>query len=85
MDFLNDVAANYTSSVSLDDFFRLNIVALEQAVRDPRTHVAGVCAIVDLAGFGLQHAPFVAPHYTRRTIDVVQVKRLVDNATWLKP
>lgn len=58
---------------TVDDFFRLNVVALEQLVRDPRTQVTGITVVVDLGGFGMQHAPFLSPYYVKNTTEVVQV------------
>lgn len=49
-------------------------MALELAVREPETQIAGLTAIVDMNGFGLQqHAKFLSPYYAKRTVDVVQV------------
>ncbi|XP_034231455.1 alpha-tocopherol transfer protein-like [Thrips palmi] len=64
---------NYNGSLhTVDDFFRLNVVALEQMVRDPETQVSGIVVIVDLGGFGLQHAAFLAPYYVKNTTEVIQ-------------
>lgn len=72
----------YDGSVhTVDDFFRLNVAALEQMVRDPETQVSGVTVIVDLNGFGLQHASFLTPYYVKNTTEVVQVRGLCCHST----
>ncbi|XP_039279354.1 alpha-tocopherol transfer protein isoform X2 [Nilaparvata lugens] len=61
------------SQVTVEDVFCTNVMALEMAVREPETQVAGITAIVDMNGFGLhQHAKFLSPYYAKRTVDVVQ-------------
>ncbi|KAK3922438.1 Alpha-tocopherol transfer protein-like, partial [Frankliniella fusca] len=64
---------NYDGSLhTVDDFFRLNVIALEQMVRDPETQVSGINVIVDLGGFGIQHTSFLAPYYVKNTTEVIQ-------------
>ncbi|KAE8752364.1 hypothetical protein FOCC_FOCC000836, partial [Frankliniella occidentalis] len=59
---------NYSTALhTVDDFFRLNVVALEQMVRDPETQVSGINVIVDLGGFGIQHTAFLTPYYVKNT------------------
>ncbi|XP_075214787.1 alpha-tocopherol transfer protein-like [Lycorma delicatula] len=61
------------SKVTVDDVFCTNVMALELVVREPETQVAGLTAVVDMNGFGLQqHAKFLSPYYAKRTVDVIQ-------------
>lgn len=56
----------------VEKVFRSNILALENAVRDPRTQIAGVTIVVDMAGVSFAHAKFLSPHLAKRTVEVVQ-------------
>ncbi|XP_046989790.1 clavesin-2-like [Schistocerca americana] len=60
------------AQVSIEDIFRTNVLALEQIVQEPETQVAGLTVLVDMNGFGLQHAKFLSPYYARRTVEVIQ-------------
>ncbi|GLH15559.1 Uncharacterized protein GBIM_19984 [Gryllus bimaculatus] len=59
--------------VSIEDIFRTNVLALEHVVQEPETQIAGLTVIVDMNGFGLQHAKFLSPYYARRTVEVIQI------------
>lgn len=61
------------AQVTIEDIFRTNVLALEQVVQEPETQVAGLTVLVDMNGFGLQHAKFLSPYYARRTVEVIQV------------
>jgi hypothetical protein len=61
--------------VSIEDIFRTNMLALEHIVQEPETQIAGLTVIVDMNGFGFQHAKFLSPYYARRTVEVIQVPR----------
>jgi hypothetical protein len=61
--------------VSIEDIFRTNILALEHIVQEPETQVAGLIVVVDMNGFGFQHAKFLSPYYARRTVEVIQVQQ----------
>lgn len=52
--------------------FRSNILALENAVRDPRTQIGGLTIVVDMDGVSFAHAKFLSPHLAKRTVEVVQ-------------
>ncbi|XP_068084830.1 clavesin-2-like [Anabrus simplex] len=60
------------AAVSIEDIFRTNVMALEHIVEEPETQIAGLTVIVDMNGFGLQHAKFLSPYYARRTVEVIQ-------------
>ncbi|KAK7869905.1 hypothetical protein R5R35_013701 [Gryllus longicercus] len=60
------------TAVSIEDIFRTNVLALEHVVQEPETQIAGLTVIVDMNGFGLQHAKFLSPYYARRTVEVIQ-------------
>ena len=61
--------------MSIEDIFRTNILALEHIVQEPETQIAGLTVIVDMNGFGFQHAKFLSPYYARRTVEVIQVQQ----------
>nr|CAD7455543.1 unnamed protein product [Timema tahoe] len=61
-----------SANVSIEDVFRTNVLALEQVVDEPETQIAGLTVIVDMNGFGIQHAKFLSPYYARRTVEVIQ-------------
>jgi translation initiation factor IF-2 len=61
------------ANVSIEDIFRTNVLALEHIVQEPETQIAGLTVIVDMNGFGFQHAKFLSPYYARRTVEVIQV------------
>jgi len=63
------------ANVSIEDIFRTNILALEHIVQEPETQIAGLTVIVDMNGFGFQHAKFLSPYYARRTVEVIQVQQ----------
>ncbi|XP_063239563.1 clavesin-2-like isoform X2 [Bacillus rossius redtenbacheri] len=60
------------ANVSIEDIFRTNVLALEHIADEPETQVAGLAVVVDMSGFGLQHARFLSPYYARRTVEVIQ-------------
>ncbi|PSN38176.1 hypothetical protein C0J52_14560 [Blattella germanica] len=53
------------ASVSIEDIFRTNVLALEHIVQEPETQIAGLTVIVDMNGFGFQHAKFVGFQFNR--------------------
>jgi hypothetical protein len=61
------------ANISIEDIFRTNVLALEHIVQEPETQIAGLTVIVDMNGFGFQHAKFLSPYYARRTVEVIQV------------
>nr|CAD7400910.1 unnamed protein product [Timema cristinae] len=61
------------ANVSIEDVFRTNVLALEQVVDEPETQIAGLTVVVDMNGFGIQHAKFLSPYYARRTVEVIQI------------
>nr|CAI5824974.1 unnamed protein product [Callosobruchus analis] len=60
------------AKTTIDEVFRLNILALEQIAREPETQISGVCILLDMAGLSLQHSKFFTPYYARRTVELVQ-------------
>lgn len=52
--------------------FRSNVLALEHAIRDPRTQIGGLVVLLDMAGISISHAKFLSPHLAKRTVEVVQ-------------
>lgn len=52
--------------------FRSNIMALENAIRDPRTQIAGLVVMLDMAGLKFAHAKFLSPNLAKRSADVIQ-------------
>ncbi|XP_018563232.2 alpha-tocopherol transfer protein-like [Anoplophora glabripennis] len=61
-----------SSKVTIDDVFRVNVLALEQIVREAETQIAGIVVILDMAGLSLQHAKFFTPYYAKRMVELVQ-------------
>lgn len=56
----------------MEKVFRSNVLALENAIRDPKSQIGGVVVLLDMAGVRLAHAKFLTPHLARRTVEVVQ-------------
>ena len=52
--------------------FRSNVLALENAVRDPETQIAGLVVLLDMAGLSFGHARFLSTHLAKRTVEVIQ-------------
>lgn len=52
--------------------FRSNIIALENAIRDPRAQIGGLVVLLDMAGLKFAHAKFLSPHLARRSAEVIQ-------------
>lgn len=64
---------NFDSSrVSIEEIFRTNILALEHAVREPETQIAGIVVLLDMGGLSLQHVKFFTPYYARKMVELVQ-------------
>lgn len=61
-----------SSKVTIEDVFRVNVLALEQIVREAETQIAGIVVILDMAGLSLQHAKFFTPYYAKRMVELVQ-------------
>lgn len=65
----NDRKAAFT----VDESFRMNFLAVEYCLLDPRNQISGLTAIVDLKGFSLKkHSLFLSPYHSMRTSCVVQ-------------
>lgn len=47
-------------------------MALENSIRDPRTQIGGLVALVDFSGLRLGHAKYLSPHLAKRTVEVIQ-------------
>lgn len=58
--------------VPVEHVFRSNVLALEDAIRDPETQIGGLVVLLDMAGLGLSHARYLSPHLAKRTVEVVQ-------------
>lgn len=58
--------------VAVEHVFRSNVLALEDAIRDPEVQIGGLSVLLDMAGVGLQHARYLTPHLAKRTVEVVQ-------------
>lgn len=52
--------------------FRSNIMALENAIRDPRVQIGGLVVLLDMAGLRFAHAKFLSPHLAKRSAEVIQ-------------
>lgn len=50
----------------------MNVLALEDVVREQETQIAGVVVILDMSGLNLQHAKFFTPYYAKRMVELVQ-------------
>lgn len=48
------------------------MLALENAIRDPRTQIGGLTVLLDMVGVSFAHAKFLSPHLGKRTVEVVQ-------------
>lgn len=42
----------------MESVFRSNVLALENAVREPETQIGGIVVLLDMAGAGLGHAKY---------------------------
>lgn len=58
--------------IPVDYVFRSNVLALEDAVRNPETQIGGLVVLLDMAGLGFAHARYLSPHLARKTVEVVQ-------------
>ncbi|CRK93457.1 CLUMA_CG006993, isoform A [Clunio marinus] len=58
--------------VPVEHVFRSNVLALEDAIRDPETQIGGLVVLLDMAGLGFAHARYLSPHLAKRTVEVVQ-------------
>lgn len=56
----------------VEHVFRSNVLALEDAIRDPETQIGGLVVLLDMAGLGFAHARYLSPHLAKRTVEVVQ-------------
>lgn len=56
----------------MEQVFRSNVLALENAIRDPRTQIGGLVVLLDFAGLRLAHAKFLSPHLSKQTVEVIQ-------------
>lgn len=55
-----------------ENVFRSNIMALENAIRDPRVQIGGLVVLLDMAGLRFAHAKFLSPHLAKRSAEVIQ-------------
>lgn len=58
--------------VPVEHVFRSNVLALEDAIRDPEVQIGGLVVLLDMAGLGFAHARYLSPHLAKRTVEVVQ-------------
>lgn len=58
--------------IPVEHVFRSNVLALEDAIRDPETQIGGLVVLLDMAGLGFAHARYLSPHLAKRTVEVVQ-------------
>ncbi|XP_055545875.1 retinaldehyde-binding protein 1-like [Wyeomyia smithii] len=58
--------------IPVDYVFRSNVLALEDAVRNPETQIGGLVVLLDMAGLGFAHARYLSPHLARKTVEVIQ-------------
>lgn len=56
--------------------FRAVMLALEIAMIEPRTQLAGVHVIIDLEGLTLQHIWQFSPSFAKTVLEFVQVNEL---------
>lgn len=56
----------------VEHVFRSNILALEDAIRNPEVQIGGLVVLLDMAGLGFAHARYLSPHLAKRTVEVVQ-------------
>lgn len=56
----------------VEHVFRSNVLALEDAIRDPEVQIGGLVVLLDMAGLGFSHARYLSPHLAKRTVEVVQ-------------
>lgn len=58
--------------IPVEHVFRSNVLALEDAIRDPEVQIGGLVVLLDMAGLGFAHARYLSPHLAKRTVEVVQ-------------
>lgn len=58
--------------VPVEHVFRSNVLALEDAIRDPEVQIGGLVVLLDMAGLSFAHARYLSPHLAKRTVEVVQ-------------
>lgn len=56
----------------VEHVFRSNVLALEDAIRNPEVQIGGLVVLLDMAGLGFAHARYLSPHLAKRTVEVVQ-------------
>lgn len=59
--------------VSLQEVFRATQVALEGAMKEPKTQICGVIAILDMKGLSFSHVMQFTPSYAKMTLEWTQV------------
>lgn len=47
-------------------------MALENAIRDPRTQIGGLVVLLDMSGVRFAHAKFLSPNLSKRSAEVIQ-------------
>ena len=58
--------------IPVEFVFRSNVLALEDAIRNPETQIGGLAVVLDMSGLGFAHARYLSPHLAKRTVEVVQ-------------
>ncbi|EDS28629.1 conserved hypothetical protein [Culex quinquefasciatus] len=58
--------------IPVDYVFRSNVLALEDAVRNPEVQIGGLVVLLDMSGLGFAHARYLSPHLAKKTVEVVQ-------------
>lgn len=72
-ELINSIAENCDPyKCPAEKVFRSNIMALENAIRDPRAQIGGLVVLLDMAGLRFAHAKFLSPHLAKRSADVIQ-------------
>jgi len=61
-----------TTLITPADIFTTNYMCLEAMGREPKTQIAGMVAVVDMAGFGLYHMMQMSVDYVKDMVAMVQ-------------
>jgi len=63
--------AEVTAMYAVRQYYSL----LEAVAADPKTQIAGVHLLLDLAGFGFKHARLISPSFVRTTVGLTQARK----------